>query len=106
MATGEAECGATGLPLAALAEQGDGAVTDVWEDWPAQVWDECRSVTEPLSWNRVQRIAAIICRENRLRYGRESSARFKKLCAGDFSSFRIGLANPGSARGGLREEAT
>ncbi len=62
MATREAEHGAAGLPLVALAEQDGGAaapaelaaavpfaLTDGWEDWPAEVWDELRSGTEPLT---------------------------------------------------------
>ncbi len=92
MAAGKAERGAAGLPLAAAAER-DGcaaaparlaaaapfALTDGWEDWPAEVWGELRNGTQPLTGNRVRKIAARICRESRFRYGPESSVRFKKF---------------------------
>jgi hypothetical protein len=54
-------------------------LSDGWEDWPEEVWAEFRRGPEPLTWNRAQRIAGRVCREGSLRYGRESSNRFKKF---------------------------
>ena len=83
--------GAVGLPRGG-SEEGEGgpaaaaaaaaeplALADGWEDWPEEVWAEFRRGTEPLTWNRAQRIAARVCREGSLRYGRESSDRFRKF---------------------------
>ena len=91
MASEEATRGATGLPRAVPAEGGGGAaaasgaaaeplaLADGWEDWPEEVWAEFRRGPEPLTWNRAQRIAGRVCREGGLRYGRESSNRFRKF---------------------------
>ena len=83
--------GAVGLPHGG-SEEGEGgpaaiaaaaaeplALADGWEDWPEEVWAEFRRGTEPLTWNRAQRIAGRVCREGSLRYGRESSERFRKF---------------------------
>ena len=91
MALEEATRGAEGLPRALPTGRGGGAaaasgaaaeplaLADGWEDWPEEVWAEFRRGTEPLTWNRAQRIAGRVCREGGLRYGRESSNRFKKF---------------------------
>ena len=91
MASEEATRGAVGLPRSVPAEGGGGAaaagdaaaeplaLADGWEDWPEEVWAEFRRGPEPLTWNRAQRIAGRVCREGSLRYGRESSNRFKKF---------------------------
>ena len=91
MSTEEAARGAVGLPRGGPEESEGGpaaaaaaaaeplALADGWEDWPEEVWAEFRRGAEPLTWNRAQRIAGRVCREGSLRYGRESSERFKKF---------------------------
>ena len=91
MSTEEAARGAVGLPRGGPEESEGGqpaapaaaaeplALAVGWEDWPEEVWAEFRRGAEPLTWNRAQRIAGRVCREGSLRYGRESSERFKKF---------------------------
>ena len=91
MSTEEVARGAVGLPRGGPEESEGGpaaasaaaaeplALADGWEDWPEEVWAEFRRGAEPLTWNRAQRIAGRVCREGSLRYGRESSERFRKF---------------------------
>ena len=111
MSIEDAARGAVGLPRGG-PEEGEGgpaaaaaaaaeplALADGWEDWPEEVWAEFRRGTEPLTWNRAQRIAGRVCREGRLRYGRESSERFRK-----FESVMLDGFGPGWRIRAQREE--
>ena len=55
------------------------ASAEDWADWPAAVWERIREQRQPLTWARAQKLASVVCREEKTKYGRESSQRFAKF---------------------------